>query len=428
MNRAVITFSFIKPIGRSIFFFLWVLPIAMILFSCSSNERAEITDNYVELHIDNSSISDTLDISSIVDSVELLKLANVPNKQIGYIGQLYALEDAYVVVDPISTKRINAYKSNGDYLKTIMENGVSDSNALNITDCYVNERKEVIVYDYAQMKLTIFDSDLKRKKDIKGGNLFHYNHIASIPGSDNFVGYASYNNSNAYLQTGRRSPSSLDLLSDTLSLVRKYLRYSKKFENIAAITFDKSFFAFRDSLRFFRAYDPYVYSINKSEVERRYKIIYSKGNFPSDFLESVIRPHLSNVKINGHKMSSLKSIYLYCNGYTSQKNWLESDSLIYLSSISFKEQGTVGFGSLVVKGKGTAGTLVARNFVDAKKFKVSFPEFSEYDSKSNQFIAFCTGNELKRRLYNDSPLRKKMDIIDDCFYLVKVRLHVKDSH
>ncbi len=395
----------------------------VFLFSCSSNQNQEITDNSKEIHINNSSMPDTLDISPLVDTVELLKLADAPHKQIGYIGQLYALGDIYIVNDPITTQRINAYSADGNYIKTIMENGVADSNALNVTDCYVNEKKEVVVYDYAQMKLTIFDSSLNRKKDIKGGKLYHYNHIASIPGSDNFVGYASYNSNNTYLQDG--DPSNLDLLSDTLGIFKQYLRYSKKYEDIATVTLNKVFATFKDSLLFFRAHDPYVYSISKNGVQRQYKIVYSKGNFPADFLESIIKPHLSEAKISGHSTSSLKSIYQYCNGYTSQKNWLESDSFIYLSSISFKEQSTVGFGSIVPKKVETSGVLSAKYFAETKRFRLIFPEFNEYDRKRNQFIAFCTGNGLKKRLYKDSPLIKLIDIIDDSFYLVKVRFNSK---
>ncbi|WP_448633946.1 hypothetical protein [Pedobacter panaciterrae] len=43
------------------------------------------------------------------------------------------------------------------------------------------------------------------------------------------------------------------------------------------------------------------------------------------------------------------------------------------------------------------------------------------DKEKNEFIGYCTGNKLKKYLDQNSPLIKPADIVDDSFYLIKVR-------
>jgi hypothetical protein len=361
----------------------------------------------------------------MIDYVKIVKLSDPPTKPISRIDQLYASGNNYIVIDAVNTKRVNAYSADGSYLKTLIEDGPVKKQALNITDCYLNEKNEVIIYDFAQMKLTVFDSALSVKKVIKGNSLFHYNHVASIPGTEDFVGHASHNLFNAKVQGDRKNPSSLDVLNSKLDLVKKHLTYPSKFEGITLITAAKSFFPYKDSLRFFRTYDPYIYNISKGRVERRYKILYSKGNFPSDFMESIIAPHLKEFKEIGHSSSSLQVIYQYCKGYTSPKNWLESDSVIYLSSVNFLDRSTSITNTLILNKAKKRTILNAGTFVEKDAFKLSFPQFTAYDKQNSEFLASCTGNQLKQQLYKGSPLISPKDIVDDSFYLIKVKFKAK---
>lgn len=402
-------------------FWLFCLVLNMAFSSCSNKKDTEIIDNYATLKINNKSVSDTLDLSKIIDSVELVKLTDAPQKPLASINQLYTLGDHYIAIDAINTKRVNAYTTSGKYVKTLMENGPLKTDALNVTDCYVNEKNEAIVYDYAQMKLTIFDSNLKIKKIVKGRTLFNYDHIASLPGTDNFVGYSSYYGYNAYLQHDKNNPSSLDILSSTLSLSKKHLYYPQQFGEISLVSLAKSFFPFQDSLRFFRTYDPYIYSLKKDKIERRYKIIYDEGNIPPDFLEKIIAPNLHVYQTIGRDPSSYKKLYSDFKGYTFLNNWLETDDMIYLSSMTFSDKTTNAINSIIVNKGLKPIILTAKVFSDRSKFKLTFPGFNAYDKEKNEFIAYCTGNNLKKYLYKNSPLIKPADIVDDSFYLIKVR-------
>jgi hypothetical protein len=366
-----------------------------------------------------------LDISNVIDYIKVLKLTDHSEKPISRIDQLYASGNTYIVIDAINTKRVNSYSADGKYLKTLMEVGPDKKQALNVTDCYLNEKNEVIIYDYAQMKLTVFNPDLSVKKVIQGKNLFHYNHIASIPGTEDYVGYASYNLDNTELQRDKKNPSSLDVLNSKLDLIKKHLTYPSKFEGIILITASKAFFPYKDSLRFFRAYDPYIYNINKNQIQRKYKILYKKGNFPSDFLESIVANHLKEFQEIGRKSSSLQVIYKYFSGYTCPENWLESDSIICLSSINFLDRSTSITNTIIFNQAKKRTILNAGTFVAKNDFKLSFPQFKAYDKHNNEFIASCTGNQLKKQLHNGSPLINLKDIVDDSFYLIKVKFKPK---
>ena len=403
---------------------LYLLPV-FFLFSCANKQDAEITDKYSELYINNKSVKDTVDVSKMVDSVKVLKLTDALHKSLSRIDQLYTLGDYYIAIDAVHTKRVNAYDANGNYVKTLIEDGPAKTDALNVTDCYVNEKNEVIIYDYAQMKLFVFDANLASKKSIKSGILFNYNHIASLPGTDNFVGYSSYYGYNAHLQNEDNSPSCLDIMGNDLSLVKKHLIYPPKFNDITLITLPKSFFPFKDSLRFFRAFDSYIYSLNKNEIERRYKILYAEGNFPPDFLGEIINPHLNDFQNIGRNLSSFQALHLYFKGYTCPASWLETDNIIYLSSITFSEKKTNNINSVILKKGKTPEVITAKVFAENSRFKLAFPNFNTYDKKKNEFITYCSGNKLKKYLYKDSPLIRPADIVDDSFYLIKVKFKRK---
>lgn len=411
---------FFYPSSRRLNLYLYCF-IILFLHSCTEKQDSEIIDAYSEIAINNSILQDTLDISNRIDYVKILKLTDPPSKPLSRIDQLYACGSYYIAIDAVNTKRVNAYLEDGSYFKTLMENGPAEGQALNLTDCYINEKNEVIIYDFAQMKLTIFDPGLSVEKVIQGKHLFHYTHIAIIPGSREFIGYANYNLNNAYLQGDKKHPSSLDILDSKLDLTKKNLTYSSKFEGVSLLTAPKSFFPFKDSLRFFRTYDPYIYDISKNQIKKRYKILYSKGNFPSDFLDSIIAPNLKEFKENALSSQSLQVIFKYCNGYTCPKNWLENDSMIYLSSYNFLEKSTSLTHSLIWKQAKKQVVLNAGIFVDKDVFRLSFPQFTSYDKQKNEFLASCTGNQLKQHLYKGSPLIKSEDIVDDCFYLIKVK-------
>jgi len=401
---------------------LWLLCLVLnILYSCKNQKDTDIIDKYTTIQVNNKSLTDTLDLSKMIDSVGLIRLTDAPQKSLAKINQLYALSDYYIAIDPVNTKRVNAYTKSGIYVKTLLENGPLKTDALNVTDCYVNEKNEVIIYDYAQMKLTVYDSHLKIIKVVKGEKLFNYSHVASLPGSDKFVGYSNFNGYNAVVQNDAKNPSSLDILDSTLSLSKKHLFYPSKFGEITLVTLPKSFFPFKNSLHFFRAYDPYVYSLNKDGIERRYKIIYSNGNVPSDFLEKIVAPNLHAFNNIGRDPSSHQVVSSAFAGYTCFTNWLETNDIIYLSSTSFTDKTFDNFNSIIYKRDKKSAVLSAKVFSDNSKFKLTFPSFNAYDKEKGEFLTYCTGNRLKKYLHPNSPLVKQEDIVDDSFYLIKVR-------
>jgi len=389
----------------------------LVQFSCSNTN---IIDKAQDIHINNASLPDSSDISAIVDSVRVLRLFDAPHKALGSINQLYVVNGQYIAFDLENTKRINAYDANGKYLKTMMENGPQSGDGLSLIDCYANEKDEIIVYDYAQMKLSTFDSELNAKTAIKGKRLYHYNHIASLPGTHKFVGFTSDNLTNAAMQHQKNTPSSVDFLDDKLQLLKKEFIYPKKFDGISLFASPKSFFAFKDSLRFFRFFDSYVYSMENDEIERRYKITYDKGNFPQDFLMTIVDPHYADFNVGNNGVLSAKAQYKYFNGYSCLLNWLENDSLAYASSITFSNGRLQWMYSIIKKGKNPL-VSTSKALVERSRFKITLPPFDAYDRKSKEFVAYTTGNRLKKYLLKNSQLIKSNKINDESFYLIAVR-------
>ena len=398
---------------------LLLLLFILSIFLNSCGNREPISGNFKNIYINNNAVLDTVDLSKQIDSIEVVPLKEIAPNLIGAAYQMYIVNDYYIIYDKVYSKKVNVYYKDGTFVKTLSQNGIKTNEGLNISDVWVNSKKEIFVYDFALMKIYEYDSSLVFKKTISCPTLLHYNHVAQIPNSTDFVGFANYNMYNRKLT--KSYPSILDnLRGSDLTFESSYIGYNVKYEGALFLTLNDNFTLYKDSLYFRQTYDKYIYNITNEKISKAYKITYSSNNLPDNFLDLIDR----NIKL--FKDKDLSATLAKRNSFFSNycypgDDWIENDKFTYLTSVENNGKNTFILNSLIRKSDNKQYT--AKFFKENNKFKIVLPPLRYFDSKENKFICFSSGYQLKKQLLlPNSPFLANNKITNESLCIIKIKM------
>jgi len=365
------------------------------------------------LSIDNSNIEKIEDVSDKINTISIIPLKETTGHYMGGVFKLYVVNNKYVVYDRLNTNRINLFDSTGSFIKTIIKIGDGPNDPISMSDCWVNEKDELAVYDFAQMKVFCFDTTFTLKKVVKAPELYHFVALKTIPNTNKYVAYANFND---YNPPFRGKLYHIAWLNNELNIEKTDRYFDKTFQGIPWLVYNEHFYAYGDTLRFVESYDNFVYSITSAGIQPRYKISYKENPLPDDVLP-IVKDHLSNYKdmnLKPNEKASYLKNYVRFNG-----QWLENDKYIYLISRDDKGEFGTLFQSLVDKTNNSV-LFNTRSICETQKYKLAIPPFQYCDNKKHEFIAVTDGEKLKQLLYKGSPFEH--EIIDDpeTFYVVRV--------
>lgn len=387
----------------------------MILFlvSCSVNDPGK--KEYATINIDNSQVKPEKDISAHIHSINVLPLIETKDNHVGGIYKLLITPNNYIVYDRLITNKLLLFSRAGKFIKTIIKVGDGPSDPLNIIDCWLNEHKELQVYDYAQMKVFTFDS-LFVLKGTKTSRIFtHFAGLISQTGRSHYVGYGNYSDFNPPFQTQLYQIAFLD---SNLKVFWTDKAFERELQGITWPMYKRHFYNYKDTVRFVKAYDNYVYSIVRNNVVKRFRILYKDNNLPDD-VTGIIKAHLGvfkdrsigpNIKANYFKM------FTRFNGL-----WLENDKYIFMSSRDTSGKFGESFYSLINRAKGEE-LFSTKKMVETVNYKLVLPPFEFYDHDNDEFISVVDGHTLKKSLFPESSLQSILLADLNVYYIIKVKL------
>ncbi|WP_423737269.1 6-bladed beta-propeller [Chitinophaga caseinilytica] len=389
-----------------------LLLLAGTVHSCRHSGKNENTAR--QILVDNQSRKDTADITGLIDSISVVQLKESADYPITTPHQLYALgEKGYILFNIASNnKQALFFNKDGTFEKLVAKNGIREEDGVNFLDTYVDD-KGMIVYDFAQCRINIYDNDLQLKEIRKGKKLLHFSHLARIPNSDKYAAFANYN-------LGNPSATLLNTLTSDLDVDQTFLPYSKPFRNILVLTYNNSFFRHGDSLRFTKHYDPGVYHVDVNGIAKVFDIRYAEGSMTSAQGDSIITEHLD--KFDTHVRTPQELHTEMFNGFVFPYGaYLENNRYIIFPSLSFVGKKRDGFMSIISKNT-LKDTVSAKVMTDGKSLQGVLPPFMGYDHKTDEFLALATGYQLKKGLDPGSPFQEKLGRLDLAgFYLIKVK-------
>ena len=396
-------------------FFMRLLQILAVIGLLGLSSCVEDVKDCPEIFIDNSKLNTSVDISLLVDTISIIELNEPADNLMGDIIKAEAGIDRYFFYD-LHTNKINAFFKDGRFDRTVSKAGERSEDPLNITNFWVRDGNQIQVYDFAQMKIFDYDSQLRFKRSIRSTQFNHFNSIKPIPNSKGYVGYASYNMFN---DPYNGKFFQLAFLDSNLKIYKSELHYPEKYEGILLLTYPEHFYKFRDTLRFFKAYDNTIYSITKTGTTPAYRIFYKKNGLP-DNIFSIIDTHLTEFKDQRSKKINTLNNY-FADYVRFSGGWIETKKYILITSFQKDPRYNNRFYSIVSRPDNKV-VFSARTLYVANAYKMKLPPFTCMDSYTNEIISVIDGSALFKLLSNESKFVHHIDNTPQKIYLVKVKL------
>lgn len=376
----------------------------LVLVSCAKTKEIQKetipSDHSDTISLKTNDIPDFLDISSRIKDIKIIPLQEKDGINIGGVDKVLLHNKDYVVLDKQTAKKVLVFNAEGDFKKELVEIGRGPGEVLQINGMWKNEDGGVTIYDYAAKKVVKFDHNYKYKEAQHTDKDLIFDHIAPVPGTENFVGYAGYNISNPKYNDKNYQ---LTWLSKKLKPEAYALAYDDELRNILVYKSPSSFTRVKDSLRFFRYYDSNIYNLSEDrEITKRYVIGYGHKQLPKDYETSIFLSNVDLLKESDQRdfdrISNLFKDYFYFTG-----QWFETPK--YSLFETGRQEGQ-DFITLYDKTtKETVGQCIA--FSISKPYYMYLPPPTTV--QGDRFVAVLPGEQLK--LYVDDPQSPFYDVI-----------------
>jgi hypothetical protein len=370
-----------------------ILVVCCIIWGGCRRSVSSLEENISGLRkivIDDGSIDSVKDISSIVKDVTIIPLKETKGNYMGSVFSLFATKDRYIAFDRMQSQKINLFDKQGNFLETVMKVGEGPDEAFQINDCWLNDKGELEVYDFGQKKIYQLDSAFKVRNIIKAKDFYIFNDMVNLPKSNNYVGFAGFN---SYNQADKRKLFHIGILDTDLKLTNSAVNFDRDYQGIEFVIFKNHFVTYKDTVRFFKTYDNYIYNIQKSGARKTFKLMYKNAPLSDNFFEEVVKKHLNKFKDQSVSPNEKASYLPKASRFAGV--WLENDKYVYMTS---RNKDGMYFNTIFNK-KDNVAEFNSQAFVDTKKFKMKFPAFEFYNNYNNSYMAVVNGGDLKKMLY-----------------------------
>ena len=395
--------------------YLSSLMLTFFLNACEDPPKTKV-DRYSLIRIDNTRIDTVSDISSIIDSISVSLIKEPVGNYMGDIFKIEVTRNKDYLFFDLQANKISVFDRHGNFMKTVSKAGDGPYDPLNIIDFWVDNNNELQVYDFAQMKIFNYDSQFNFKNSTLSTQFNHFTGIRPIPTSTNYVGYANFN---MYNKPFKDHSYQIALLDKDLNVFKTYQHFDHNFLGILLLTYPQHFTRYKDTLRFYKAYDNHVYNVSNSGISKSYKITYVRQPLPDDIYPTIER-HLNEFKDRSKR--TLLKLSSYFGGYTRfNGGWFENDKYVYLSSFTHLEDSGNTFYTILEKPSNQI-LFNAKDFIETKKYKLRLPSFQYMDTFSNELIAVVNGKDLKTMLFKESGFQDSVISNPSHIYLVRVKL------
>jgi hypothetical protein len=393
-----------------------ILFTTLVCWSCGpqlESDSRHLSKDAIVINVDTSSINDSTDISAFIADLEIIPLKEHKDDFIGEVWKVILARDYVIVFDRYITKRIHVYKKNGELFKSIVPEGDGPNQFLQISDCWINERGNLEVYDFQLNRVIVFDHNFQPKRSFKGSNHLFFNSVQNIGGK--YVGFGGYNDYNGSV---RGKYYKVAVMDTNFKIQKTVFHFDKKLRGALISTPINPFGKIEEKTIFYQDYDPNIYNVNTSgDFDLRYRLNYTPNPIPDDFDGQVVTKHLSLFKSAQIDFENIDEIYKGYSGFWGP--WFEANDFVVFNSFDVSYNR---FSSIYDK-KGKKIIAQGRFLFDNKN-KFTIPYFHTVDPQNNSFIAVIEGYIIFNHIEKGSTYFDQVeDWEDENFYLIKVTLN-----
>lgn len=389
-----------------------LFPIFLTLAGCGIGDESmqNATQADEVIRINTSNIKDTLNLSHLIESIEVIPLQEKKGFFLGEINKVFQVDDGYVVIDEISTSQVLLFDRAGKFVKRIIGPGTGRNDALQINDGWVNPNGQVCAYDAATKKVFYFNKSHTFKRASSNGKNFYHN-LIQVPNSNDFLGYSATND---YNPAFNHRHFQLELLNDKLEVIDGFLPIKGRMRGSYFLSFFSHLVLYGDSVRVLRTYDNIVYNYWNKKLAPRFMVEYVGGktltyNVFEDVVKNNDKAFFDQRTLPTARKAILKD-YSYLRG-----DWIEDKRYAMFSSASGQKQIV----SIYDKEK-KQEVASAALFYENNKYNIFLPRLT--NSTDGYFFGVINSVYLKTYLRGESSLSKYTDPSYNSFLIVKIKL------
>ncbi len=365
------------------------------------------------MYVDNEDVLGKFDVSDLVESIEFIELKEKEESFVGGIYKFFWQGGKFIVFDRFKAQKIFLFSSDGTFLKEIIKIGQAPDEAMQINDCWYNNDRELEVYDFAQKKIFRYDTLYNLKEVVKSGDMNIYTSLSTLPSSDRYVAYSSYNN--PPYKEAEKSYHNMIFLDRNLNILGTELSYDKKFDGVNWLTFSNHFFRYGDSLRFIRAYDNYIYTVSEEGITKKTKLRFSKSEADEGDLKKMMSKNLDILRRNDLDPNDQ---HKFLNSSVSLLSpWFEKERYIMFMYSNYDGRNVLSFYDKKNKNR----RISTRMFSAEREYAMILPYFvyTDPDPSIDTFYGIIPGYDAEMYFTDPNKFNEK-DWDPESFYIVKV--------
>jgi len=264
------------------------LLIALLLCSCTTETKSDLSVNEVEL---NEPYTDTLLLTEISTSISVVPLEAKAESLIGEISRIRVIDNRIYILDTYIRPGLYVFDIDGTHLFTLNQNGRGPGEFTNVQDFNVVQDKDrIIVFDRTQRKYSWFDIDGNFIED----QLVEYVFDSFLYlGDDAHIYYHGYSPSPTGASLRDINLDDLPDSYDNISVVHNgrvvssFLPYEIDFHRKRGGFLSDNFTTYDSRVFFQKTYDDFVYEVSAEEIKPFLKIKFGDSLDYESFFGSV---------------------------------------------------------------------------------------------------------------------------------------------
>lgn len=405
--------SFSMNLSRPCHLFAFLV-IVMYYFSCSENHEQGSPEwgDAEWIVIDASSVAKEVDISDLIVDIQVFPLEEAQGGMLGDVEKVLLTEDYLLVYDRTETKKIIVFDRRGKFVKELEVVGEGPDKLVQIIDCWLNDKGNLEVYDYASKKVLVYGDNFEVQRAIYAQDRIIFHYLLNIPDSDGYVAFSGgYNGVDG-------DPFRVAFLDNELAVQHTALPFDSLLMGASISVPINPLFRMGISLRFYQHFDPLIYTVNPAgNLDVQYYLDYIHRPLPKDFERELI---LENLELFMDPESSYEERKAVFQGYTGfGGQWMESKDYVIFDSFDVNHDPYT-----IIYHKGKKKILTqGGNLREDQKYHLSLPtHFQAADAEDNRFMVVMPGFLLFLYLSEESPFYEQVGQYPETMFVMEAVL------
>ena len=258
--------------------YLKIVAFCCVFFMVSCTEYQEKAESIL---IDNSKISDSVIIDSLISSIEVIPLKKESTKSLlsDISSKIFFYKNRIIIVDYILGNYVCIFNNDGEFISKIEVTGQGPGELSDISSVSINPSEDCLeIFSGNEKKELIYSLDGKFLEE-KPSPVYFQDKVVfkkhEIFYSKDLANLSFFGNGNCY------ELFSMDKIKGKLNLLKS--KDQEDFRKFVDSRTNNPFFKFEENLFFYKFFTDTIFNLSEKELKIRYVIKFQERGIPSNF-------------------------------------------------------------------------------------------------------------------------------------------------